>query len=207
MLSRDRPRGERSVDEDHRPQGSAQAHPAPRPVLIDATRGGDPFGRVLRPDHRPRRRAVERGALPAHRRLDLRGYAAQGHDRFLIGHHRRIEGHELVDHRPHPFHERVHPTPRTNRGTSEAERTARRSTTASPVESRECEHEHVYVPGAERSNAPRDTPGRRRAVVAARFCESPFIDISPTGSDGFFFAEQVDEMIAVLDRVRRNAAA
>ena len=44
-------------------------------------------------------------------------------------------------------------------------------------------------------------------VPAARFYESPFTDISPTGPDGLFTSDEVDQMIALLDQVRRNAGA
>lgn len=44
-------------------------------------------------------------------------------------------------------------------------------------------------------------------VPAARFYESPFTDISPTGPDALFTSEDVDELIDVLDQVRRNAGA
>jgi type I restriction enzyme R subunit len=42
-------------------------------------------------------------------------------------------------------------------------------------------------------------------VPAARFYESPFTDLSPTGPDGLFTSDEVDQMIALLDQVRRNA--
>jgi type I restriction enzyme R subunit len=44
-------------------------------------------------------------------------------------------------------------------------------------------------------------------VPAARFYESPFTDLSPTGPDGLFTSDEVDQMIALLDQVRRNAGA
>ena len=44
-------------------------------------------------------------------------------------------------------------------------------------------------------------------VPAARFYESPFTDLSPTGPDGLFTSDEVDQMIDLLDRVRRNAGA
>ena len=43
-------------------------------------------------------------------------------------------------------------------------------------------------------------------VPAARFYESPFTDLSPTGPDGLFTSDEVDQMIALLDQVRRNAS-
>lgn len=42
-------------------------------------------------------------------------------------------------------------------------------------------------------------------VPAARFYESPFTDLSPTGPDGLFTSDEVDQMIHLLDQVRRNA--
>ena len=44
-------------------------------------------------------------------------------------------------------------------------------------------------------------------MPASRFYESPFTDISPTGPDGLFTSDEVDQMIELLDRIRRNADA
>jgi len=44
-------------------------------------------------------------------------------------------------------------------------------------------------------------------VPAARFYESPFTDLSPTDPDGLFTSAEVDQLIGVLDQVRRNAGA
>jgi len=37
--------------------------------------------------------------------------------------------------------------------------------------------------------------------------ESPFTDINPQGPDGVFNSAQVDELVALLDVVRRRAVA
>ena len=42
---------------------------------------------------------------------------------------------------------------------------------------------------------------------AGRLYESPYTDFSPLGVDGLFLPRAVDELLEVLDRVRRNAAA
>jgi type I restriction enzyme, R subunit len=44
-------------------------------------------------------------------------------------------------------------------------------------------------------------------VPASHFYESPFTDLSPTGPDGIFTSTEVDQMITLLDQVRRNACA
>lgn len=44
-------------------------------------------------------------------------------------------------------------------------------------------------------------------MPAAALYESPFTDVAPQGPDGIFPAEQVDELVAVLDRVRATALA
>jgi type I restriction enzyme, R subunit len=45
------------------------------------------------------------------------------------------------------------------------------------------------------------------AMQAALLYESPFTDITPRGPDGIFGSAQVDELVAVLDRVRASALA
>ena len=42
---------------------------------------------------------------------------------------------------------------------------------------------------------------------AALLYESPFTDLTPKGPDGLFTSKQVDELVAVLDRVRGTAVA
>jgi type I restriction enzyme R subunit len=42
---------------------------------------------------------------------------------------------------------------------------------------------------------------------ARRLYESPFIDLTPHGPEGLFSRSAVDELIAVLDGVRRTAVA
>lgn len=42
---------------------------------------------------------------------------------------------------------------------------------------------------------------------ASRLYESPYTDLSPLGVDGLFAPEAVDELLSVLDEVRRRAAA
>jgi type I restriction enzyme, R subunit len=44
-------------------------------------------------------------------------------------------------------------------------------------------------------------------VPPGRFYEPPFTDLAPTGPEALFTETEIDEMIAVLDRVRRNAGA
>lgn len=47
----------------------------------------------------------------------------------------------------------------------------------------------------------------RGAVDARRFYESPFTDICPLGPEEIFGPSDVERMVAVLEQVRRNAAA
>ena len=42
---------------------------------------------------------------------------------------------------------------------------------------------------------------------AERLYESPYTDLNPLGVDGLFAQEGVDELLSVLDEVRRRAAA
>ena len=42
---------------------------------------------------------------------------------------------------------------------------------------------------------------------AARLYESPFTDLAARGPDGLFDSSQVDEFVAVLDRVKAAAIA
>jgi type I restriction enzyme R subunit len=44
-------------------------------------------------------------------------------------------------------------------------------------------------------------------VSAARFYESPFTDIAPTGPQAIFSEEDVEELVGILDRVRAAAVA
>jgi type I restriction enzyme, R subunit len=44
-------------------------------------------------------------------------------------------------------------------------------------------------------------------MVAALLYESPFTDITPHGPDGLFTTAEVDQLVAVLDRVRAAALA
>ena len=44
-------------------------------------------------------------------------------------------------------------------------------------------------------------------MEAARLYESPFTDLTPHGPEGLFNTSAVDELIAVLDVVRRTAVA
>ncbi len=42
---------------------------------------------------------------------------------------------------------------------------------------------------------------------AARLYESPYIDKSPQGVEGIFPTAQVDELLAILESVRKRAAS
>ena len=42
---------------------------------------------------------------------------------------------------------------------------------------------------------------------AARLYESPYTDFNPQGVDGVFTSPQVDELISVLDEIRKRAIA
>jgi type I restriction enzyme, R subunit len=44
-------------------------------------------------------------------------------------------------------------------------------------------------------------------MEAAMLCESPFTDLTPRGPDGIFSSAQVDELMAVIEQVRRTALA
>jgi type I restriction enzyme R subunit len=44
-------------------------------------------------------------------------------------------------------------------------------------------------------------------MEAALLYESPFVDIAPQGPDGLFTSAQVDELVAVLARIRGTAMA
>jgi type I restriction enzyme R subunit len=44
-------------------------------------------------------------------------------------------------------------------------------------------------------------------MEAARLYESPFTDLTPRGPDGLFSPAHVDELMAVLERVRATALA
>ncbi len=44
-------------------------------------------------------------------------------------------------------------------------------------------------------------------MEAARLYESPFTDLSPRGPEEIFSSEQVEELVATLDQVRRTAIA
>ena len=44
-------------------------------------------------------------------------------------------------------------------------------------------------------------------MSAALLYESPFTDLAPRGPDGLFASGQVDELVAILDRVRATAIA
>ena len=42
---------------------------------------------------------------------------------------------------------------------------------------------------------------------AARLYESPYTDFNPKGADGVFSSEQVDQLISILEDVRKRAVA
>ena len=44
-------------------------------------------------------------------------------------------------------------------------------------------------------------------MEAAMLYESPFTDLTPRGPDGLFSSAQVDELLAVIERVRQTAIA
>jgi type I restriction enzyme R subunit len=44
-------------------------------------------------------------------------------------------------------------------------------------------------------------------IEARRFYESPFTDISPTGPDELFGADQLDHLLALTEGMRSNAQA
>ncbi len=45
------------------------------------------------------------------------------------------------------------------------------------------------------------------AMEAALLYESPFTDITPQGPETLFSAQQIDELVAVLEGVKNNATA
>lgn len=44
-------------------------------------------------------------------------------------------------------------------------------------------------------------------MAASLLYESPFTDLTPHGPDGLFTSAQVDELVAVLDRIKATALA
>ena len=44
-------------------------------------------------------------------------------------------------------------------------------------------------------------------MEARRLYESPFTDLTPRGPEGLFDKEAIDEIVELLDRVRRSATA
>lgn len=47
----------------------------------------------------------------------------------------------------------------------------------------------------------------RGYMPAKLLCESPYTDFNPQGVEGVFPSQQVDELIGVLEEIRRRAVA